>query len=126
MRIGDSVWLARRKQTANVAIAEYEKPIEIKTRCNYFTVMPASSRGLAVMQYGDNVYNTWTAIANANYFMGKINEGDLMWIDGEKPNFTNEADFDFEGTANAVVKSALPVNRTISIVLESNPNKNGI
>lgn len=121
MRVGQSVWLARRKDIPNAEIPEYEKPIEIKTAFNYLTIMPASSRGgLEVMKHGETLYDTWTGIANARYFEGKIKEGDLMYVDGHKPNATLEEQYGYGATANAIVKSALPVNISISLVLSRN------
>ena len=124
MRIGQSVWIARRKEIPNAEITEYEKPVEYVTAFNYLTIMPASSRGgLEVMKHGETLYDTWTGIANARYFDGKINEGDLMYIDGHKPDTTLETEYGYGSTANAVVKSALPINHTISLVLSTNQDQ---
>ena len=121
MRVGQSVWLARRKEILNSEMPEYEKPIEIKTAFNYLTIMPASSRGgLEVMKHGETLFETWTGIANINYFEGKIKEGDLMYIDGHKPNVALAHEYGYGATANAVVKSAMPINTTISLVLSRN------
>ena len=84
MRVGESVWHASRINEANAEIAEFSAPTEIRTQFNYFTVMPATSRGfMEVMKYGEDVDSTWTAIANDRAFHGKIKEGDLFWLDGE-------------------------------------------
>lgn len=124
MRVGQSVWLARRKEIPNAEVAEYEKPIEIKTGFNYLTIMPASSRGgLEVMKHGETLYDTWTGIANAFHFEGKIKEGDLMYVDGHRPNETLEKEYGYGATANAEVKSVLPINLTISLVLSRNQNE---
>ena len=124
MRIGQSVWIARRKEIPNAEITEYEKPVEYVTAFNYLTIMPASSRGgLEVMKHGETLYDTWTGIANARYFDGKINEGDLMYIDGHTPDTTLETEYGYGSTANAVVKSALPINHTISLVLSTNQDQ---
>ena len=124
MRVGQSVWLARRKDIPNAEIPEYEKPIEIKTAFNYFTVMPATSRGfMEVMKYGEDIDSTWTAIANDRAFHGKIKEGDLFWLDGEKPIPELEAEYGNGATATAVVKSVSYVNLTIAITLTRNKDK---
>jgi hypothetical protein len=124
MRIGQSIWYSSRINKSNSEFSEYDDPIEIKTRCNYFTVMPATSRGfMEVMQYGEDLDSTWTAIANARYFDGKIKEGDLFWLDGEKPIPELEEEWGVGATANAVVKSVAYVNHTISITLTRNKDK---
>ena len=124
MRVGQSVWLARRKDIPNAEIPEYEKPIEIKTAFNYFTVMPATSRGfMEVMKYGEDVDSTWTAIANDRAFHGKIKVGDLFWLEGKKPIPELEAEYGNGATATAVVKSVSYVNLTIASTLTRNKDK---
>jgi hypothetical protein len=121
MRIGDSVWHAKRVNIENAEISEFENPIEIRTRCNFLTVMPATSRGfMEVMKYGEDIDSTWTAIANDRAFHGKIKEGDLFWLDGEKPIPELEAKYGNGATATAVVKSVAYVNFTIHITLTRN------
>ena len=120
MRNGQSVWYAKRKVVENAVMAEYEKPVKITLRNNYFTCQPATSGGaLAVFAYGENIYKTWTCTANARFFGGKISEGDLFWVDGAKPVDEND-----DYTANAVVKSANTTAFVMSIVLETNQNEN--
>lgn len=124
MDFGKKVWHCKRKNNANARIPEYEEPTSIVTKPNYFSVMPASSGGyLAIMQYGETITKTWTAIANRLFFEGKIKAGDLMWVDGEEPIKEYEEKFGNGTTANAVVKSASVVNHSISIVLEVNQNR---
>jgi hypothetical protein len=121
MRVGDSIWHSARINKDNAEIAEYSKPTEIRTRFNYFTVMPASSRGyMEVMKYGEDVDSTWTAIANDRAFHGKIKVGDLFWLDGEKPIAELEQEYGNGATATAIVKSVSYVNLTISITLTRN------
>jgi hypothetical protein len=124
MRVGESVWHSARISEANAEISEYSKPTEIRTRFNYFTVMPATSRGfMEVMKYGEDIDSTWTAIANDRAFHGKIKEGDLFWLDGEKPIPELEAEYGNGATATAVVKSVAYVNLTIAITLTRNKDK---
>lgn len=121
MRVGDSIWYSARINDCNAEKANYDEPIEIRTRFNYFTVMPATSRGyMEVMKYGEDVDRTWTAIANDRAFHGKINVGDLFWLDGEKPIPELEEEYGIGSTANAVVKSVAYVNMSISITLTRN------
>ena len=121
MRVGETIWHSSRIQKPNAEIDEYKKPSQIRTRFNYFTVMPATSRGfMEVMKYGEDLDSTWTAIANASVFGGKIQEGDLFWLDGEKPIDNLENEHGIGATATAVVKSVSYVNLTLSITLTRN------
>ena len=124
MRVGESIWHSARINEANVEISEYAEPTEIRTRFNYFTVMPATSRGfMEVMKYGEDVDSTWTAIALDRAFHGKINVGDLFWLDGEKPIPELEEEYGNGSTATAVVKSVAYVNLTIAITLTRNKDQ---
>ena len=121
MRIGAKVWHSARISGNNAEIDTFALPKEIFTRPNYFTVMPATTRGyMAVMSYGEDIENTWTAIANDRAFNGKIKEGDKFWLDGEAPISELEEEYGNGATANAVVKNVSYVNQTISITLTRN------
>lgn len=121
MRIGEAVWHSSRKDIPNAKIAEFDKPTKFTTRCNYLTVMPLVSRGyMEVFKYGEDIDNVWTVIANARSFGGKIKEGDVMWVDGHKPDDDLEAHYGYGCTANAVVKSVSYVNYSMSITLIRN------
>ena len=121
MIVGDTIWHSVRINTDNAEISDFANPVAIRTRFNYFTVMPATSRGFTeVMKYGEDVDSTWTAIANDRAFHGKIKEGDLFWLDGEKPIPKLEAEYGNGATATAVVKSVSYVNLTIAITLTRN------
>ena len=124
MRVGDSIWHSARINNTNAEVSDYTEPTEIRTRFNYFTVMPAISRGyMEVMKYGEDIDSTWTAIANDRAFHGKIKEGDLFWLDGEKPIPELEAEYGNGATATAVVKSVSYVNLTIAITLTRNKDQ---
>ena len=124
MKLGGVIWHSSRINEENAEVAEFAKPEAIRTRANYFSVMPATSRGfLEVMQYGEDLDSTWTAIANDRLFHGKIKEGDLFWLDGEKPIPELEAEYGNGATATAVVKNVAYVNATISITLTRNKDK---
>jgi hypothetical protein len=124
MRVGESIWHSARINADNAEIAEFSEPTEIRTRFNYFTVMPATSRGfMEVMKYGEDIDSTWTAIANDRAFHGKIKEGDLFWLDGEQPIPKLEAKYGNGATATAVVKSVAYVNLTIAITLTRNKDQ---
>jgi hypothetical protein len=119
MRNGQAIWYARRKVVENATMPEYEKPVKVVLRNNYFTCQPATAGGaLAVFAYGENIYKTWTCTANARLFGDKIGEGDLFWVDGRKPE-SNTDDY----SANAVVKTVSVSAFVMSIVLETNQNE---
>lgn len=124
MRIGESVWHSKRIKDDNAEIAEYEAPVEIKTRANYLTCMPMTARGgIQVLQYGENAKNYWTIIANARAFGGKIAEGDLMWVDGDKPIEKVEQTYGYGTSANALVVDVAPCNNSITITLARNQSR---
>lgn len=121
MRFGKSVWYANRIDQNNALEKTFYKPIEIKTRPNYFTVMPAVSRGYAeILKYGEKIENVWTVIANAQYFSGKFNVGDVFWVDDKKPLDNDFVDGNYGHSANAIVKNVAEINHTISITLYRN------
>lgn len=121
MKFGRSVWYANRINDFNAEIAEYETPIEVITRPNFFTVMQATTRGyMEVQKYGEMAQNTWTVIANSNAFYGKIRKGAVMWVDGETPDNAVEEKYGSGASANATVKNVAEVNTTIAITLERN------
>jgi hypothetical protein len=121
MRVGEFVWHSKRLQKNNAEISDFAKPTKIQTHYNFFTVMPATSRGfMEVMKYGEDVDSTWTVIANARAFNGKISVGDLFWLDGESPIRELETKYGNGATATAVVKSVSYVNMYISITLTRN------
>ena len=120
MRIGKSVWHAKRIYDPNTEIATYETPRQIVTQFNYLTIMPASSRGaLEILKHGETLYDTWIGVANSYFFDGTFKAGDIMWVDGAKPI---KGDI-YGASANAVITSVNEVNRTISLVLQRNQNQ---
>ena len=124
MKVGKSIWHARRINDLNAEIGEYEKPTEIVTRFNYLTVMPAVSRGfMEVLKSGETLYDTWTATANGRYFDGMFKAGDLMWVDGESPIESIEKEYGNGASANAEIKYVGEVNLTLAIRLERNQNQ---
>jgi hypothetical protein len=75
---------------------------------------------MAVMSYGENIENIWTAIANALMFNDKIKEGDKFWLDGEMPIAEIEELYGNGASANAIVKNVAYVNHFITITLTRN------
>lgn len=124
MRFGEKVWHSSRINEDNAEVSEFAAPTEIRTRANYFSVMPATSRGfLEVMQYGEDLDSTWTATANDRVFHGKVKEGDLFWLDGERPPEEVNDEYGYAESATAVVKSVSYVNLTIAITLTRNKDQ---
>lgn len=120
MRIGDKVWHSSRIEVPNATIPTYSKPSEIVTRTNYMTVMPASSKPMAVFQYGEDISDKWVVIASQRAFNGKIKVGDVFWVDGANPITKLETEYGFGATANAEVVSVDYVNATMTIILKAN------
>lgn len=121
MRIGQVVWHAKRKEIENATIAEFEKPVQYVNRPNHLTIMPATARGyLEVLKHGEDIENTWTGIANSLAYSGVFKAGDVMWIDGEKPNEELEDMYGYGCTANAIITSVIELNQTISLTLKTN------
>lgn len=149
MKIGQNVWHSSRINEPNSEITRYTEPREIKTRLRYFTVMPATSRNLMeVMPYGEDLQNTWIAIAQGRMFydarafiLGQpsfkdeiasieditdpnvIKIGDLFYLDGVKPILQMEQEYGYGSTANAVVKSITQSNHSITVILTRNKNQ---
>lgn len=121
MKDHKTIWYCKRTSGENAEIASFSEPKSITTRFNYFSVMPASSRGFSeVMKYGETLNNTWTCIANANFFDDEFSAGDVFYIDGHSPNAYLEEIYGFGATANAVVENVAYVRNTISITLVVN------
>ena len=119
MKIGSFVWHSRRKDIKNAVVEEFYPPVKIVLRNNYFTCQPASSGGyLQVAKYGENITNMWNCIANTRAFNREIKNGDLMWVDGEEPDFSK----DMLNTATARVVGVDIVNNTMLITLEKSQN----
>lgn len=124
MRIGKTIWHSKRINSDNEEVAQYEAPKSYVTRPNYLTVMPASSRGfMTMMQYGEDLDNTWTMIANSMAFDGVFSVGDLIWVDGESPIESLEKEYGNGASSNAIVKSCVEINHSISITLTRNKNQ---
>ena len=113
-----TIWYAKRTSETNAEVKTYSEPKSITTRFNYFTIMPANSRGNSeVMQYGETINQTWIAIANANFFDGEFKNDDVFYIEGHKPNTALEEKYGFGASANAIVDNVSYVRNTIKITL---------
>ena len=121
MKSGATVYHARRVYDENAEIAMFEQSKPYITRNNYLSIMPATSRGfMEVMKYGEDLDNTWVAIANFMAFDGVFKEGDVMWVDGAKPIEEIEMKYGNGSSANAIIRLVSNVGKTISITLTRN------
>lgn len=124
MRVGESIWHSARINADNAETAEYAKPIKIRTQFNYITVQPSISRhDLRFQSNGETLYGDWSVVANLRYFEGKINVGDLFWVDGENPIEKIENDYGYGASATAEVVAVMPINHSISIILRRNQSQ---
>lgn len=120
MKLGERIWHSKRISGANSQVAKFSKPTEIINKLGYFSCMPNSSGGLTLIQSGEMLSNYWTIIANAKYFSGKINVGDVFWVDGDEPIEEIETKYGNGSSATAVVEAVNPVNLGIRITLKRN------
>lgn len=128
MKVGESVWFAKRISKENAEIAVYAEPVEIKTKFHYLTIQPVVSNGyIQILAQGETETDKWNGVAMARHFKDFFHKGDVMWVDGESPyseqNAKLEKEYGYGATANAVIKNAVPVNITISLTLERNQNQ---
>lgn len=81
MKIGDSVWFCKK-----VDKSKYSEPVEIVTRCNYFTVMGKSGYN-DIIQFGEKISSYLTAIAQPyDLWKDTFKNGDLFYCNGAKPS----------------------------------------
>lgn len=113
MTVGQSVWHCKFLGENDNGVLEYSKPKEYKLAFNYLTINPASGY-LAVVQYGKQINKIWNMKANKNIFDGVFKEGDLLYIEGNKP----DENVCYGVGANARVQSVLPFLKSITIELE--------
>lgn len=124
MRIGKKIYHAKRLNDFNAEVSEYDTPKSYITRTNYITVMPAVSRGfIQVLQYGEDLDDTWTVIANGRAFAGVFHKGDVMWVDDESPDEEIESEYGNGASANAIVKNVAEVNYTLNLTLMRNKDQ---
>lgn len=116
MKIGQSIWLCKRLYETDEGIIVYDNPLEFKLAFRYLTVNGASGY-LATMQYGEKINKVWTMKAIKSLFEGVFNEGDLLYVEGNKPNTEDKNYVNGDG-ANAIITSVIPYLVSYSITLE--------
>ena len=112
MKLGEKIYLCKHEVDEN-GFVSYSKPIEFVLKFMYLTVMPASGNFLTE-EYGQDISAKWNIVANEQYFSDTFAEGDILYLDGNKPD---EKDENGSG-ANAVITSVRPQNRVIRIIAE--------
>lgn len=115
MRINQSIWHCKFLGENEDGVQTYSTPKEYKLRYNYLSINPKS--GLySTIQYGKEVTKMWDMIAKRKSFENVFNEGDLLYIEGCQPNI-GQTYVNGDG-ANAIVRSVLPQQLSISVTLE--------
>ena len=106
MRFGDTIYYCKKKE----GVEQYEAPIPIVLRPNYFSLMPASGYS-DVMVYGEDVNNRYRDYAPLKIWGTRFTEGDKFYIDYKKP-IANEEN---GATANAEIKAVLYDNLFVKL-----------
>lgn len=121
MEFWEEVWYCNRNNETASEEPTYDTPKKIITRPNYFTVMPAEAGGyLQLLKHGETIFETWIVCVNSKIFPNILQEGDLLWVDGEKPNQELEQLYGNGATANAVVSSVSKGRFATTITLKRN------
>lgn len=108
MKFGDTIYYCKKKD----GVEEYEKPIPIVLRRNYFSLQPASEY-TDVMVYGEDINKRYRAYANFKVWGMTFKEGDKFYVDYHKPNCCcNE---NYGENANAEITAVLYQNLFIRL-----------
>lgn len=114
MRNGEKIWYCRRT-SGDTDIVTYADPVEVVVRFGYMTVQPTrvALNNMAgyytTEEYGEHTNQGWNIIANYNIFCDVLSVGDVLYLDGIKPD-SNAVN----GTgANAIITSVREQNLAI-------------
>ena len=90
MRVGESVWFCKRLRNPDEEGNEFAKPIEIKTKLMYFTVM--GKKGFSEIEnLGDTSSSRLTAVAQPyDLWKDVFHNNDLFYCNGAEPVETEE------------------------------------
>lgn len=90
MRVGESVWFCKRLRNPDEDGNEFAKPIEIKTKLMYFTVM--GKKGFSEIEnLGDTSSSSLTAVAQPyDLWKDVFHNNDLFYCNGAEPVETEE------------------------------------
>lgn len=112
MRLGSTIYHCRQLIDTDGFIS-YTAPKAYITKFFYLTVMPASGN-METEEYGEQISHKWTILANANIFESVFKEGDVLYLEGQKP----EENGDYGSGANALITSVRSQNKMIRIIAE--------
>ncbi len=117
MKLGEKIWHCKRLVDEG-GMVSYEKPAEITLRLMHCTVQPETGF-TAVLQYGEKVtdYQQMVLYPYEQWF-GRVKEGDLFYLDGEKPMPLETENGMF---ANYEVDSVVNQNKAIVAKLKRRP-----
>lgn len=118
MRIGEKIWHCKRVRKINAEISEFDLPYEITTRLGYLTVQPSGSSYSELMEYGEEVKQYQTIIAQPyEKWYQVFSEGDRLYLDGKIPDEKDLQDM-YAENANYIVDSVKNQNKAIRIVVK--------
>ena len=105
MRFGDTIYYCKKKD----GVEEYEKPIPITLKRNFFSLQPASEYS-DVMIYGEDINKRYRAYANFKIWGMTFKEGDKFYVDYAKPCCE-----EYGSKANAEITAVLYQNLFVRI-----------
>lgn len=117
MKSGEKIWHCKRLVSSD-GMVSYAEPVEITLRVMHCTVQPESGF-TSVLQYGEKVtdYQQMVLYPYERWF-GRVREGDLFYLDGEKPL---PIEPEFGAFANYEVDSVANQNKAIVVKLKRRP-----
>lgn len=107
MRFGDTIYYCKKKKGE---VEEYESPIKIQLRRNFFSLMPASEYSDVVI-YGEDINTRYRAYANFRIWGRTFEQGDKLYIDYAKPT----SDEENAENANAEITAVMYDNLFVKI-----------
>lgn len=116
MKLGDTIYYCKKVKGK---VEEYEAPIPITLRFNYFTLMPASEYN-DVAVYGEDIVSRYRAMANFSIWGLKFDVGDKFYIDYAKPDNNEE----YGKTANAEITAVLYQNLFVRLEIKKLTQQN--
>lgn len=116
MRMGKNIWHCMRINKDDSDIKVYDSPKLYRLRFGYLNLQPASGYTNTVL-FGEKIDKRWILLANQKAFQGVFHEGDLLYVDDNTPNISDEDYVNGDG-ANAIVDSVREQNLVIRIVLK--------
>jgi hypothetical protein len=116
MRNGTYIWHCRLKNKKS-DIKEYLPPQKYTIKLGHLTLQPASGYTNTIL-YGTKISETWIMMADERYFRNVFHVGDVLYIDGNEPDFQN-SNYQSGKGANAVVDWIGYQNLKIRIVLKA-------